>query len=413
MEQILHPENIEQAWKNVKKNRGAPGVDGVTVDDFPEWRASHWSSISAKLRSGKYKPYPVKRVEIPKPDGGVRLLGIPTVLDRVIQQAMLQVLQPMIDPGFSDHSYGFRPRRSAHDAVREAKAYVETGCDWVVDLDIEKFFDRVNHDVLMSRVARLVDDKGVLRLIRRYLQSGIMVEGVCVRSEEGVPQGGPLSPLLANIILDDLDRELERRGHKFVRYADDCNIYVRSEEAGKRVFESITRFLSDRLRLRVNRQKSDVGRPWSLSFLGFMVLRTPEGFELQVSAKSEHRFRERVRSMMRRARGQSLDNTITELNLFIRGWFGYYGIAGLPSVFDRLDGWVRRRLRCVLWRQWKCAKTRIRRLLARGVPRNLAVRAGASSRGPWHQAISYACHKALGIAFFVKSGLFTMLLKWR
>jgi RNA-directed DNA polymerase len=414
MEQILHPDNLVKAWKNVKRNRGAPGVDGMTVDEFPEWWTQHRMTIETKIRNGRYKPYPVKRVEIPKPGGDIRLLGIPTVLDRYIQQAVLQVLQPVIDPTFSEHSYGFRPGRSAHDAMHEVMTHAQDGYTWVVDMDLKKFFDRVNHDVLLSRVARFVEDKSVLRLIRRFLQSGIMVKGVRVSSDEGVPQGGPLSPLLANILLDDLDKELERRGHRFVRYADDFSIYVKSKRAAERVLESITLFLAVHLRLQVNREKSAIGRSWNRPFLGFTVYEYPDGWRFRISSGREARFRDRVRLiMMKWARGQSLDQTIQNLNRFLRGWFNYFGIADSPSPFRRLDGWIRRRLRDVLWRHWKKIKTRIRRLISLGAPRVMAIRTGKSSKGPWRTVRTRAVHKALGISFFENAGLFSMLQKWK
>ena len=416
MEKILHPSNLEIAWKKVRSNKGAPGVDGLTVKEFPLWRDKYWSSISEKIRIGKYKPYPVKRVEIPKPDGGVRLLGIPTVLDRFIQQAILQVLQPIIDPTFSEHSYGFRPGRSAHDAVRQAKSYVNAGDTVVVDIDLEKFFDNVNHDMLMSRVAKLVTDKQVLRLTRRYLQGGIMSEGVHVESMEGVPQGGPLSPLLANTLLDDWDRELERRGHRFVRYADDCMIFVRSKRAGERVFEGITRFLETRLRLRVNRNKSAVGHPCKRSFLGFTICRNGEGGEwvLQVSPKAMKRFRVNIREgVVRRGRGQALEKTISALNRKMRGWFAYFGIVDGNFELSTLDAWVRHRLRCIIWRQWKQPLTRVRRLIARGISRKFARLVGNCSKGAWLMSRCTAMNFAFKNDFFHdEKGLLSLSRMW-
>jgi len=416
MEKILHPNNLEIAWKKVKSNKGAPGVDGLTIKDFPSWRDLYWPSIAEKLRMGKYKPYPVKRVEIPKPDGGIRLLGIPTVLDRFIQQAVLQVLQPMIDPTFSDHSYGFRPSRSAHDAIREAKAYVKAGYCFVVDIDLEKFFDRVNHDILMSRVVRFVEDKQVLRLIRRYLQTDVMIEGVHVSTTEGVPQGGPLSPLLANILLDVWDKELERRGHRFVRYADDCTIFVRSKRAGDRVFEGMTKYLERRLKLRINRDKSAVGHPGERSFLGFTICRNEEEdkWELHVSHKAVKRFRSKIREkVVRRGRGQTLGKSIESLNRLLRGWCAYFGIVDSDSELSTLDRWVRHRLRCIIWRRWKLTRTRVRRLVARGIPRWLAHLAGNCSKGAWFMSRSKAMNYAFNNAFFHdEKGLLSLYRMW-
>lgn len=411
LERVVHSDNLANAWKNVRRNRGSPGVDGMTVSDFPQFWERHGDSIRAKLLAGTYRPSPVKRVTIPKPDGGERLLGVPTVLDRVIQQAILQVLQPLIDPSFSEHSYGFRPGRNAHDAVRAAQRFVEAGYTWVVDLDVEKFFDQVNHDVLMHRVSLRVRDKRLLRLTRLYLQAGVMVMGVKVASEEGTPQGGPLSPFLANILLDDLDQELEARGHRFVRYADDCNIYVRTEASGQRVFASISRFLEMRLRLRVNREKSAVDRPWNRKFLGFSFLQTRNGLRLCVSREAMRDFRHQARLVLSRARGERLTRSIEELNRFLRGWFQYFKIAEHGKSFQDLDGWVRRRFRCVKWRQWKRPRTRVRELLRLGVP-GKTVRSEGSSRGAWRMSASLAMHWGLGVSFFRAMGLFSLFEEW-
>jgi len=415
LEKILHPDNLEIAWMKVKRNKGAPGVDDQTVENFPPWRDRYWPSIAAKIRIGKYKPYPVKRVEIPKPDGGVRLLGIPTVLDRFIQQAVLQVLQPLIDPSFSDHSFGFRPGRSAHDAIREAKAHIKAGYCFVVDIDLEKFFDRVNHDILMSRVVKHVSDKQVLRLIRRYLQSGVLTEGALVSSTDGVPQGGPLSPLLANLLLDVWDKELERRGHRFVRYADDCTIFIRSKRAGDRVFEGMTKFLEGRLKLQVNMNKSTVDHASKWSFLGFTLRRTEDncGWEIRVSPKSVKRFRAKVREMVvRRGRGQTLDKTIKGLNKLLRGWCGYFGIVDNETELTRLDSWVRHRLRCLIWHQWKRPRTRIRRLISLGISRRWALKTGKSSRGSWYMSYSRVVNFALKTSFFLRNGLLSLYQMW-
>lgn len=363
MEQVVARENMLAALRRVEQNGGAPGTDGMDVDDLRAHLKGHWESIKAALLADRYKPQPVRRVEIPKPDGGVRLLGIPNVVDRLIQQAILQVLTPIIDPTFSEQSFGFRPGRSAHDAVRCAQAFIEAGNDWVVDIDLEKFFDRVNHDKLMVRVWRYVRDKRVLHVIRRYLQAGALLNGVVVASEEGTPQGGPLSPLLANIMLDDLDRYLTERGHRFCRYADDCNIYVRSERAGERVMANTCRFLEERLSLKVNRAKSAVDRPRNRKFLGYSFFRRL-GVKLRVSSKSIARFKMRVRELTSRSNGWGMERRIVALNRFIRGWAQYYRLAEARSIFEDLDGWLLRRLRQCQWKQWKRVRTRFRELRA-------------------------------------------------
>lgn len=410
MEQVVHPKNMSAAWRRVEQNKGAPGVDEMSLDAFPVFWERHGDSIRAKLLAEKYRPSPVRRVQIPKPSGGKRMLGIPTVLDRVIQQAILQVVQPIVDPTFSEHSYGFRPGRSAHDAVRAVESFVNAGYDWVVDIDLERFFDRIQHDVLMHRASLRIHDKRILRLIRRYLEAGMMVEGLRVVTEEGAPQGGPLSPILANILLDDLDRELERRGHRFARYADDCNIYVQSEAAGKRVFASIDSFLSKRLRLRINHEKSAVDRPWNRRFLGFTFMKTRDGLRLCVHKEATRRFRDRVRQLMnRRARGQSIEATVEGLNVFLRGWFGYFRIIRLPGNLRGLDGWVRRRLRAVIWRQWKRQRTRTIELRKRDA---LAPGQNAGSTGPWRAASSPPMHRAFPNLFFNQLGLVCLQDKW-
>src|SRR5438067_241765 len=351
MEAICDSDNLETALRAVVRNKGAPGVDGITVQQLPGILKARWSEIEYQLLQGRYQPQPVRRVRIPKPAGGTRNLGIPTVIDRVIQQAVLQRLQPQWDPTFSEHSYGFRPGRSAHHAVAQAQAYVIEGYRFVVDIDLAKFFDRVNHDRLMAAVAARVSDRRVLRLIRGYLRAGVLNGGLFEESGEGTPQGGPLSPLLSNLVLDELDRELERRSHRFVRYADDCNIYVRSEKAGRRVMASLTRFIERRLQLQINMEKSAVARPWHRSFLGFTV-KDDAAFRRCIADKAVTRFKDRVRELTRRHRGVSLDKMITDLNPFVRGWAGYFGFSQwreLPS----LDGWIRRRLRCLVWVQWK------------------------------------------------------------
>jgi RNA-directed DNA polymerase len=394
MEEVVTGPNLRLAMKRVRANKGSPGVDGVTVKELPGYLQQEWPRLKQELLQGTYRPQPVKRVEIPKPDGGTRQLGIPTVVDRFIQQALLQVLEPKYDPGFSPFSYGFRPGKSAHQALKQAKAHVESGYGWVVDLDLEKFFDRVNHNVLMSRLAKRIGDKRVSRLIRRYLEAGVLLNGVVVERWEGTPQGGPLSPLLANILLDELDKELERRGHRFVRYADDCNIYVRSERAGQRVKESVTHFLERKLRLKVNQEKSGVARPHQRTFLGFRI-RGRTTVRLSIAPESLKRAKATVRRITKRNRGVSLGQVILELRTFTDGWVGYYWVAHTPSVFDELDQWVRRRLRCYQWKLWKRPWTRARELRKAGIGPWLAW--GTAYNGPdlWRAAGSPALQRAL------------------
>jgi RNA-directed DNA polymerase len=393
MEAIVAAENMRQAVQRVRENKGSPGVDGMTVDELPDHLKAAWPRLKQSLLEGTYVPQPVRRVEIPKPDGGTRQLGISSVVDRVIQQAILQVLSPLYDPTFSESSHGFRPKRSAHQALKQAREHVGDGNVWVVDIDLEAFFDRVNHDILMGRLARRIGDKQLLRLIRRYLQAGIMINGVVMDRQEGTPQGGPLSPLLANVLLDELDRELERRGHKFCRYADDCNIYVRSQRAGERVMKSVSRFVEKKLRLKVNRAKSKVDRVSKRDFLGFRIL---DGGETQLRIASERlkRFKDRVRRITGRNRGVSLGTVLEELGRYTDGWLGYYWVTQTPWLFKNLDGWMRRRIRCFLWIQWKTAKNRTRHLLAAGVRRALACGLPYAG-GPWKLAATTAMHVAL------------------
>lgn len=379
-------------------------MDGMTVQQLPEHLIQHWPAIREQLLSGTYKPQPVKRVEIPKPDGGVRKLGIPTVLDRFIQQAVMQVLQRKWDRTFSAHSYGFRPGRSAQQAVEAAQKYIAAGYRWVVDLDLEKFFDRVNHDRLMAKIAERVSDKRLLKLIRSFLTAGVMENGLVGPVDEGTPQGGPLSPLLSNIVLDEFDRELARRGLRFARYADDSNIYVRSRRAGERVMASLTRFLTAKLKLKVNAGKSAVARPWERKFLGFSFTRDREP-KRRIAPKAVKRFKERVRELTSRTRGISIERMTEELNRYLRGWIGYFGKCQTPSVLQGLEEWVRRRLRSVIWKQWKRGTVRFAELVQRGVGNDLAAKTAGSAHGPWRLANSPALAIALPNVYFASLGL--------
>ena len=404
MEEVGERENLKAAWRQVKGNKGSAGVDGMTVGGLTDYLKQHWATIREQLLNGTYVPQPVRRVEIPKPDGGVRKLGIPTVLDRFIQQAVMQVLQRRWDRTFSDHSYGFRPGRSAHQAVAQAQQYIAEGYGWVVDLDLEKFFDRVNHDKLMGQVAQRVADKRLLKLIRAFLNAGVMENGLVSPSVEGTPQGGPLSPLLSNLVLDELDRELERRGHRFVRYADDGNIYVRSERAGQRVMESITRFITHRLKLKVNEAKSAVARPQERTFLGFSFTVGPE-VKRVIAPQAVDRFKQRAREITRRAKGVSMETTMAELAPYMRGWRNYFGFCETPVVLQYLTRWVRLRLRAALWRQWKTPRRRRAALIALGVLPRLASNTAGSGRGPWHLARAKALSVGLSNAYFRSLGL--------
>lgn len=409
MEAVVEKENMVAALARVVSNKGAAGVDGMSVDELEYHLRTAWPVIKRELLNGSYRPSPVRGKEIAKAGGkGVRQLGIPTVVDRLIQQALLQVLEPLFEPNFSARSYGFRPGRSAQQAVRQAREYVAEGRRWVVDIDLEKFFDRVNHDVLMSRVARKVVDKRVLGLIRKFLQAGIMKDGLAKPRSEGTPQGGPLSPLLSNILLDDLDKELERRGHAFCRYADDCNIYVRTQEAGERVMSSITRFLSERLRLRVNPEKSAVGRPWRRKFLGYSMT-VEKSPRLRVSKDSVKRFKVDTRRKMRRGRGMNLDVFIHELTTSLRGWYNYYRLNEVKGVFEQLDEWLRRRLRLLLWRRWKKPKTRIKNLLKRGLEKVRSTISAYNGRGPWWNSGASHMNQAFPKQYFDEHGLISFL----
>lgn len=410
MEAVVERENMWSALKGVERNSGAAGVDKMTVAQLRPNLCEHWPRIKEELLAGEYQPQPVLKVEIPKPGGqGMRMLGIPTVIDRLIQQALHQVLSPLFEPSFSESSYGFRPNRSAQQAVLKAREYVRAGRRWVVDIDLEKFFDRVNHDVLMSRLARRIKDKSVLRLIRRYLQAGMMSNGLATVRREGTPQGGPLSPLLSNILLDELDKELERRGHKFCRYADDCNIYVRSRSAGERVMKSITSFLERRLRLQVNAEKSAVARPWERKFLGYSLTWHRES-RLKVAASSVQRLKEKLREIFRRGRGRNVGKLIeAEQTPLLRGWMNYFRLAEVKGIFEELDGWIRRKLRGLIWRQWKRALTRSKGLIRRGLDEVQARRSALNGRGPWWNAGASHMHAAFSKSYFDRCGLLSLL----
>src|ERR1700751_1415224 len=410
MEEVCDRGNLVRAWKRVRSNKGSPGVDGMTIDDAKAYLREHWPTIRSQLLSGSYQPQPAKRVEIPKPDGGVRKLGVPCVVDRLIQQAVLQVLQERWDPTFSEHSYGFRPGRSAHQAVAQAQRYVAQGYSVVVDLDLEKFFDRVNHDGLMARFAARVSDKRVLKLIRAFLKVGVMEDGLVSPVDEGTPQGGPLSPLLSNLVLDDLDKELTRRGLRFCRYADDCNIYVRSRRAGERVMASVSRFLTDKLKLKVNEAKSAVARPGQRKFLGFSFTREREP-RRRIAPKAIARFKERIREQTQRTRGISLTQMVKDLATYLRGWLGYFDDCQTPSVLQRLETWLRRRIRSTVWKKWKQGRTRFRELRKRGVGQDLAAQTAGSPHGPWRIANSPALTIALPNAYFAQLGLPLMVVR--
>jgi RNA-directed DNA polymerase len=404
MEEVCERENLKEALRRVKRNKGSAGVDGMTVGGITDYLKQHWPAIREQLLNGTYEPRPVRRVEIPKPDGGVRKLGIPTVLDRLIQQAVMQVLQRQWDPTFSESSYGFRPGRSAQQAVAQAQKHIAEGHGWCVDFDLEKFFDRVNHDKLMGRIAKRIEDRRLLKLIRAFLNAGVMENGLVSPSVEGTPQGGPLSPLLSNLVLDELDRELERRGHRFVRYADDCNVYVRSERAGQRVMESVTQFITQKLRLKVNEAKSAVARPQERKFLGFSFSAGPEVRRV-IAPKALDRFKRRVREITRRAKGVSMKTTMEELAPYMRGWRGYFGFCETPEVLIYLTRWVRLRLRAAMWRQWKTPRRRREALMELGVLPRLASNTAGSGLGPWYLARSKALSIGLSNAYFKSLGL--------
>jgi len=408
IERMLERGNMLKALQAVEANRGAAGVDGVEVKQLRAYLREHWVEIREQILSGNYEPRPVRRVDIPKPGGGTRMLGIPTVLDRLIQQAIHQILSPLWEEGFSAHSYGFRPGRSAAQAVKAAQAHIRSGKRWVVDVDLEKFFERVNHAVLMARVARKVKDRRMLKLIRRYLGSGIMRQGLVEPRSEGTPQGGPLSPLLSNILLDDLDKELERRGHRFCRYADDCNIYVGSRRAGGRVMESLTRFLKEILKLAVNPKKSAVDRPWNRKFLGFSMTAHRE-CRVRVAPQAVGRFKEAMREKFREGRGRNLRAFLEGLKPKLRGWASYFSVAETRNVFEDLDQWLRRKLRCMEWRKWKKPRTRMRKLIALGLDRGRARESAFNGRGPWWSAGASHMNAVLPTAYFRRKGLISLL----
>ena len=408
MERVLAPANLRRAYQRVVSNKGAPGADGMTVADLAGYVKQYWPALKVRLLAGEYHPQAVRAVEIPKPQGGTRQLGIPSVVDRLIQQALQQQLTPIFDPLFSDYSYGFRPSRSAHQAVEMARTHVEAGHRWCVELDLEKFFDRVNHDILMACLQRRVEDKRVLRLIRRYLEAGIMSDGIVSQRQEGTPQGGPLSPLLSNILLDELDRELERRGHRFVRYADDANVYVRSPRAGQRVMDSVERFLSQRLKLSVNRRKSRVAGAWKCDYLGYGMSWHQQP-RLRVATMSLGRLRDRLAELLRVTRGRKIASVIERINPVLRGWASYFKLSQSKRPLEELDGWVRHKLRCAIWRQWKRPSTRARNLVRLGLGEERAWRSASNGRGPWWNSGAPHMNQALPKKLWDRLGLVSIL----
>lgn len=412
LDDVLSRQNLLIALKRVERNKGSHGVDGMPVQNLRRHIQNTWPFIKEQLFEGTYEPQPVRRFEIPKPDGGVRLLGIPTVMDRLIQQAITQVLTSLYEPSFSDNSYGFRPNRSAHQAVRKAKEFIENGNRWVVDMDLEKFFDQVNHDKLMGKLAKTITDKRLLKLIRKYLKSGVMINGVVSDSERGTPQGGPLSPLLSNIVLDELDKELEKRGHLFVRYADDCHIYVKTPKAGRRVMDSLTAFIEEKLNLKVNRTKSCVDRPWRRKFLGFSFTSRGEP-KVRIAKESIKRMKQRIKAITSRSKSFSMKYRIYKLNQYLMGWCGYFALADTPSVFQYLDSWIRRRLRMCLWKDWKTPHNRVRNLVSLGVPKDKAYEWGNSRKKYWRIAKSPVLHKTLGNSYWNRQGLKSLSTRYK
>ncbi|MGG3494798.1 group II intron reverse transcriptase/maturase [Peribacillus simplex] len=405
MEQILERENLIQALKRVERNKGSHGVDGMPVQNLRPHLATEGYNMKTALLQGTYQPQPVRRIEIPKPNGGVRLLGIPTVLDRFIQQAIAQILTKIYDSTFSENSYGFRPNKQGHQAVRKAKSYIAEGYTWVVDMDLEKFFDKVNHDKLMGMLERKIEDKRVLKLIRKYLQAGVMIGGLFHKSEEGTPQGGPLSPLLSNIILDELDKELEKRNLRFVRYADDCNIFVRTRKAANRAMSNLTSFIESKLKLKVNYEKTKVDRPWNRTFLGFSFTRSKKNPKVRLDQQSLKRVKKRIREMTSRKSPIPMEFRIGRVKQYLRGWVGYFALIDTPNILRRLDSWIRRRLRMCLWKQWKLPRTRVRKLKGLGVPSGKAHEWGNSRKGYWRIAHSPILQKTLNNAYWHNQGL--------
>jgi RNA-directed DNA polymerase len=403
MEEVADPANLNEAWKRVRANHGAPGIDGITIEAFPDWLAPRKGRLIAELKEGTYQPQPLRRVKIPKPNGGERLLGIPSVLDRLVQQAILQVLQPILDPSFSEHSYGFRPNRRAHQAVFQAQTYIQQGCDWVVDIDLEAFFDRVNHDRLMSRLSQRIADKRLRWIIRGFLRSGVMEKGMVTATTEGTPQGGPLSPLLANYVLDELDKELEERGLRFVRYADDANVYVRSERAAQRAFENLTAFIEGKLKLKVNRVKSAVGRPWERKLLGFSFSPGPDA-RRRIAPKALEKLKGKVRKLTRNGRS-SFEVIVYGLKRYLIGWRSYFGIAQTVQVQRELDSWIRRRLRALIWRRWKTCAGRRHGLIKRDVNPELARMLSGSSLGSWPMSRVGPMQYAFPTRWFTAKGI--------
>ena len=410
MEQICTKANLNQAYKRVKSNKGAPGIDGMTIDEMASFIGQHKEQLIQSLLDGSYRPKPVREVEIPKPgDKGTRKLGIPTVIDRLIQQAIHQVLEPLFDPQFSESSYGFRPGRRAHDAIKQASEYVQDGRVWVVDIDLEKFFDRVNHDILMSRLARKIEDKRLLKIIRRFLEAGIMRDGVCIERHEGTPQGGPLSPLLSNILLDELDKELERRGHKFCRYADDQNIYVRSKKAGERVYASVKQFLETKLKLMVNESKSAVALAKDRKFLGYRIVLDGQLF---LAPETIQRAKDKIRMLTWRSQGKSFSDVIERLNVYLQGWLNYYQLCSAPTVWRGLDSWIRRKLRCYKLKQKKSGGTLSAYLMSLGIGAKEAHQHGSSGKGWWRLSRTRPIHRALNNAWFNDQGLISLEGRW-
>lgn len=404
MEKILTRDNLLSALKRVERNKGSHGVDNIATKDLRSYIVKHWDELKQSLQNGTYQPHPVRRVEIPKPNGGIRLLGIPTVLDRFIQQAITQILTPIFDPSFSENSYGFRPKKRGHDAVRKAKGYIKEGFEWVVDIDLEKFFDKVNHDKLMGILEKRIPDKKLLKLIRSFLSAGVMIGGIFSESTEGTPQGGPLSPLLSNIILDDLDKELERRECKFVRYADDCNIYVKSKKAGLRTMSSIVSFIEKNLKLKVNMEKSSVDQPWNRKFLGFSFTNFKD-IKIKISNQSVLRVKQKIKELTSRKKSIQMGKRIEKINAYLVGWCGYYALADSASELQRLDKWIRRRLRMCVWKQWKVPRTRTRKLISLGINKQTAYEWGNSRKGYWRISHSHILNKSLGNKFWQNRGL--------